>query len=150
MNSKKELKIKEISDEKIVEILQSATAASVAFSVIHDEGYARLKESFDSRGDWFDRESLIVFEYAGVEILRIPVSSLPVTIGRDEKNDYPLYFPSISRSHCHLELMGSLIRVFDDGSTNGLFLNGKKVDSEDLCEGDELGIGSLLLRVRKG
>jgi pSer/pThr/pTyr-binding forkhead associated (FHA) protein len=74
---------------------------------------------------------------------------LPVTIGRAENADLRLDHESVSRLHCRMEKVGNLIRLLDAGSKNGTFLNGSRIDSEDLCDGDELQIGSVTLRVKR-
>jgi len=82
-------------------------------------------------------------------MLRVPVACLPATIGCGEKVDYVLEYPVVSRLHFHLESIGNLIRICDDASTNGIYLNRKKIDAEDLCDGDEVAVGTLSLRIRK-
>lgn len=138
------------SDDRIIEQLKNAADAEDVFSATSDWNYDKLRNSVKSRGDFFDRHGSIVFEHEGEEVLSIPVSSLPITIGSGEKADCRLEFEGVSRVHCHLESIGSLVRICDDGSKNGVRLNGKKIIAEELCDGDELSIGSVSLRVKRG
>lgn len=138
-----------LSEEHIMQTIQSCAEDTVAFLATSELGFERLKTSVDSRGDPFDRCGSVVFEEYGEEILRIPISCLPATIGSSRSADYPLSREGISRMHCHLEKIGNLVRIHDDMSTNGVLLNGKWVDAEDLCDGDELRLGSVIMRLRK-
>lgn len=138
-----------LSDDHIIKSIQSSVEETEAFVATRQWGYEKLKASIASRGDPFDRSGEIVFEEAGTVVLRIPVSRMPVTIGCGERVDYVLDYPGLSRLHCHLEYVGSLVRIYDDASTNGLVLNGKKIASEDLCDGDEIRLGTVSLRIRK-
>lgn len=63
-------------------------------------------------------------------------------IGRSANADIRLDDPSVSRRHALIvsELPDSL-RVLDDRSLNGVFLNGEIVDWGRLADGDELAIG---------
>jgi predicted RNA-binding Zn-ribbon protein involved in translation (DUF1610 family) len=63
-------------------------------------------------------------------------------IGRSANADIRLDDPSVSRRHALIvsELPDSL-RVLDDRSLNGVFLNGEIVDWGRLADGDELTIG---------
>ena len=63
-------------------------------------------------------------------------------IGRSASADVRLDDPSVSRRHALIvsELPDSL-RVLDDRSLNGVFLNGELVDWARLGDGDELAIG---------
>lgn len=63
-------------------------------------------------------------------------------IGRSEAADIRLDDPSVSRRHALIvsELPDSL-RVLDDRSLNGVFLNGEIVEWARVEDGDELAIG---------
>ena len=138
-----------LTDDKILNTIQLSAEESAAFSATSEWGYEQLKSSVESRGDTFDRSSELVFEENDAEVLRIPVCKMPATIGNGGKVDYILNRIGVSRLHCHVEHVGSLVRIHDDSSTNGVLLNRKRVAVEDLCEGDELQIGTAVLRVRK-
>lgn len=67
-------------------------------------------------------------------------------IGRSAKADIRLDDPSVSRRHALLvSEPDRVIRVLDDRSLNGVFLNGEAIDWGRLVDGDELRVGSYCL-----
>jgi hypothetical protein len=78
----------------------------------------------------------------GEEIQIFPISQGWTRIGRSANADIRLEDPSVSRRHALIvsELPDSL-RVLDDRSLNGVFLNGEIVEWGRLNDGDELVIG---------
>jgi hypothetical protein len=63
-------------------------------------------------------------------------------IGRSVAADIRLDDPTVSRRHALIVWEGSKpLRVLDDRSLNGLFVNGETVDWGRLLDGDELTIG---------
>lgn len=138
-----------LSDDHIMRAIQSSAEDTVAFTATSKWGYEKIKASVKSRGDTFDRSAGVVFEEDGSEVLRVPVAGMPATIGSGGMADHVLDRAGISRLHCHLEYVGNLVRIHDDASTNGVVLNKKKVDCEDLCDGDEVTLGTVSLRIRK-
>lgn len=138
-----------LSDEEIVSAIQKGTEETLAFDATSQWGYEKLMVSVSSRGDHFDRNAMVLFEESGDVLLSVPISSMPATIGCSKSADYVIDRAGISRLHCHLESIGGLVRINDDESTNGVWLNGKRIQSQELCDGDELTLGTVLLRVRK-
>ncbi|MFN0054370.1 MAG: protein kinase domain-containing protein [Planctomycetales bacterium] len=63
-----------------------------------------------------------------------------LVIGRDPLCDVRLNFPSISGRHCELSFDGTLWRVVDLGSKNGVQVNGVDVTEQLLLPGDRLSI----------
>lgn len=137
------------SDDQILGALKETLGSGEVFKAAHNWCFEEMSQSVHSRGDFFDRNSSVVFERAGKEVLKIPVKNLTVTIGRGEQADCRLDDEGVSRSHCRLERIGGLVRISDNDSKNGIMLNGKKIMSEELCDGDELIIGSISLRIRR-
>lgn len=65
-----------------------------------------------------------------------------VQIGRDSNNDVVLDAPTVSRYHALIEKIGQRFRVRDLNSSNGTFVNDRRVETETwLSEGDDLVIG---------
>jgi FHA domain-containing protein/zinc ribbon family protein len=62
-------------------------------------------------------------------------------IGRSLTADIRLDDPTVSRRHALLCRQEGRVRVLDDRSLNGLFLNGERVEWHDLEDNDELVIG---------
>jgi hypothetical protein len=75
-----------------------------------------------------------------------------VTIGREASNDIVLEDPQVSRQHARLTLQGTSYLIEDLGSTNGSFINGRRVMTPTpLNPGDKLGLGdTVVLEVQGG
>ncbi len=69
-----------------------------------------------------------------------------VTIGRNVLNDVVLDDPRVSRHHALLRRVDGAFRIEDLGSTNGIYVNGERVERAVLREGDQLQIGGQVLR----
>ncbi len=67
-------------------------------------------------------------------------------IGRGEESEIVLLDPSVSRVHAIVEVTGGVAVVRDLGSTNGTFVNGRRVASESLHDGDELRLGKTRMK----
>lgn len=63
-------------------------------------------------------------------------------VGRVNKSDIYLDDSQVSRKHAEFILLEGKVTVTDLGSTNGTVVNGKKIESALLKEGDEISIGS--------
>jgi FHA domain len=71
----------------------------------------------------------------------------PIThIGRGLAADVRLEDPNVSRRHAIVALRGDGIRVLDDRSSNGTFVNGRPVTVAQLADGDVLRFGRVVLR----
>ncbi|HET8863271.1 MAG TPA: FHA domain-containing protein [Solirubrobacterales bacterium] len=72
-------------------------------------------------------------------------------IGRSVTADIQLDDPSVSRRHALIvSEPGELLRVLDDRSLNGVFLNGDLVEWGRLADGDELAVGRYRLFALEG
>jgi len=71
------------------------------------------------------------------------------TLGRAPRADFVVDAALVSRLHCRLEVTESRIDVIDLDSTNGTFVNGKRVDRGRIQSGDLLQVGRLSLAVQK-
>ncbi len=138
-----------LSDTQIIENLQEGADTADVFAATREWSLEKVRLSIESRGDYFDRKGVVVFEQDGREVLNACMCALPITIGSGEKADFRLDGEGVSRVHCRLESIGNLVRLCDVGSKNGTRLNGKPIDFEDLCNGDEIQIGSASLRVKR-
>ena len=139
-----------LSDMQIIKTLQDASDTEDVFVATREWSLKKMRRSIQSRGDFFDRKGMVVFELDGREVLNACMCALPITIGSGEKADCRLDYEGISRVHCRLEAIGNLVRLCDNGAKNGTRLNGKRIDFEDLCDGDEIQIGSISMRVKRG
>jgi pSer/pThr/pTyr-binding forkhead associated (FHA) protein len=80
------------------------------------------------------------------ETLLIPLSRGVTHIGRGLSADLHLDEASVSRRHSILHHSSSGVRVLDDRSSNGTFVNGRRIVQEDLHNGDVLVLGRVVLR----
>lgn len=71
----------------------------------------------------------------------------PIThIGRGLIADVRLEDSHVSRRHAILALRGDAARVLDDRSSNGTFVNGRRVTVAQLADGDVLRFGRAVFR----
>src|SRR5262245_35674953 len=71
------------------------------------------------------------------------------TVGRAPRADFIVDAALVSRIHCRLEAGPESVNVIDLSSTNGTFVNGKRVERARLAEGDCLRVGRIELKVQK-
>ena len=71
----------------------------------------------------------------------IPLFKGKLLVGRRSHCDIQLQFPNVSSHHCELEFVNGFWRVKDMGSSNGIKINGERLDSKWLMPGDVLAIG---------
>ncbi len=78
---------------------------------------------------------------------RIPIGAAPITIGRVPPCDVVFADTEISRAHCRVEGLADEVLVTDLGSTNGTFVDGKRVaGAAKIANGGALRVGRQLLR----
>ena len=80
------------------------------------------------------------------ETLLIPLSRGVTHVGRGLSADLRLDEASVSRRHAILHEARSGVRVLDDRSSNGTFVNGRRILQADLQNGDVLVLGRVVLR----
>ena len=80
----------------------------------------------------------------------LALESFPAVLGRDESLPLALDDPQVSRRHCQLDPNDDRsIRVTDLNSTNGIFLNGKKVTKGVIADGDRLKLGDTIVEFNR-
>lgn len=75
------------------------------------------------------------------DIAPITLSAPTITIGRRPGNTVVLNHPQVSGDHARLERYGSAYRIIDLGSTNHVYVNGQRISSYQLKQGDVIRIG---------
>jgi pSer/pThr/pTyr-binding forkhead associated (FHA) protein len=80
------------------------------------------------------------------ETLLIPLSEGVMHIGRGLSADLHLDEKSVSRRHAMLVDRPPGARLLDDRSSNGTFVNGRRIVQADLHDGDVLVLGRVVLR----
>ena len=71
------------------------------------------------------------------------------TVGRAPRADFIVDAALVSRVHCRLTAGEEQLEVMDLSSTNGTFVNDKRVERAKLTSGDRLRVGRVELTVEK-
>lgn len=77
---------------------------------------------------------------------RLPAGAIK-TVGRAPRADFIVDAALVSRLHCRLTAGDENLEVVDLKSTNGTYVNGKRVTKARLAKGDTLRIGRVELTV---
>ena len=71
------------------------------------------------------------------------------TVGRARRADFIVDAALVSRLHCRITATDGNLEVVDLKSTNGTYVNGKRVDKATVGDGDRLRVGRVELTVEK-
>jgi pSer/pThr/pTyr-binding forkhead associated (FHA) protein len=101
-----------------------------------------------TRPDWIDeaRANLaspgkyLAYEDAGRRIV-VPVTREWTRIGRSLAADVRFDDATVSRRHALVVAQADGVRVLDDRSLNGVYVNGRRVEWSPLSDGDEIVVG---------
>ena len=87
------------------------------------------------------------FKSSSGKTLEVEISSEldEITIGRNPGNIIRIANQSISRNHARIKFDGVRCTIYDLNSSNGVFVNGKRVRSQALYNGDRLRCGEFPL-----
>ena len=72
------------------------------------------------------------------------------TVGRAPRADFIVDAALVSRLHCRLTASDDNVEVVDLKSTNGTYVNGKRVTKAHLASGDTLRVGRVQLTLTLG
>ncbi|HEY9180724.1 MAG TPA: FhaA domain-containing protein [Candidatus Baltobacteraceae bacterium] len=86
---------------------------------------------------------------AGPNMDRVYPVDEQMHVGRNPACDLVLSDPSVSRKHAALRFQEQRLVVSDEGSSNGTFVNGKRIKERVLRVGDVVGFGKTQLRVER-
>jgi tetratricopeptide (TPR) repeat protein len=84
---------------------------------------------------------LVIARLDGMRV--IPLSRMPLTIGRESNTDIALDDPRVSRQHARLSYRQQQVWLSDLRSSNGTFVNGAPIQERALQPGDVLSFGGL-------
>jgi DNA-binding response OmpR family regulator len=86
---------------------------------------------------------ILTYRRADGEEERIKLHQDVTTLGRSDSCAVVIPLPVISRLHARIELQHDRYLLFDAGSANGTFVNGKRIElGAQLSTGDEIWLGS--------
>lgn len=120
------------------------------------------KKAYDFEKDAVPLDTIMVLDKATKTVLYLSsmtshsersiklLYNCTLKFGRNESNDVVIKLPFVSSGHFILKNESGNVRVEDCGSTNGLFLNGKRVNIAKVKSGDVLSILSVNIRLVNG
>jgi hypothetical protein len=84
---------------------------------------------------------------------RLPLAPPGIVVGRGNDADLRVNDPGVSRRHVEFRVTedanGPRVSVHDLGSTNGVLVNGKRVENATLVDGAEIRIGNTILTLHQ-
>jgi len=99
-----------------------------------EELIAQAREQIEQPGDY------LVFEEGG-ELRTVALAREWTRIGRSLAADLRFDDPTVSRRHALIVRHPDGVRLLDDRSLNGVYVNGSRVDGRVLRDGDEIIVG---------
>ena len=88
----------------------------------------------------------LLLKYHAAVLKEIPVEKTPLTIGRKPDNDIAIDNMAVSSHHARITMQGHTYMIEDLQSTNGTFLNEKRVISASLQHNDNILLGQHTLQ----
>ncbi|MBN1344596.1 MAG: FHA domain-containing protein [Phycisphaerae bacterium] len=90
---------------------------------------------------------LVYFKNDG-ERRDFPLSLGPTVVGRADTCGYRIPVQQVSREHCVFEVTEDGIALRDLNSSNGTYVNNKRIAETDLKAGDQIAVGPVLFIVQ--
>ncbi len=84
------------------------------------------------------------------ELSRVPILRATTRIGRDETNDLVIDNIGVSRHHASVLYNRGGFEVVDEGSANGIFVNGERIERTALANGDVIAVGKFAVVFSEG
>jgi pSer/pThr/pTyr-binding forkhead associated (FHA) protein len=108
----------------------------------------RPVRDWSGRPDWVieAREELalpgryLAYEESGRQVV-VPLAREWTRIGRSLAADVRFDDATVSRRHALIVVQADGVRVLDDRSLNGVYVNGERVEWRSLVDGDEITVG---------
>jgi len=100
----------------------------------HDERLAEVREEIEQPGQYLSYEE-------NDELRTVALTREWTRIGRSLAADVRFDDPTVSRRHALIVRQPDGVRVLDDRSLNGVFVNGARVEGKVLSDGDEIIVG---------
>ena len=84
--------------------------------------------------------------HEGSDRKTLALGNEPLAIGRDPQNDIVLDDRRVSRKHAEVRLRLGRYTLYDLQSTNGTYVNGRRVAEIVLSDGDRIAVGGTELQ----
>lgn len=111
---------------------------------------AQAREQIAASDDQVPGAEHLVYEEDG-ELVAVPLTREWTRIGRSLTADVRFDDPTVSRRHALIVRHPDGVRVLDDRSLNGVFVNGERVEWRVLQDADEIVVGRYRLHfIRRG
>jgi hypothetical protein len=133
---------------------------SISFDKVDELGTGRFRvrsaaiarvtpASGESMSDTAVRRANVVLEVNG---MRHPLEPPGLLIGRGTEADLRINDPGVSRRHAEIRVLPGanvpVVSIIDLGSTNGMLVNGQRVQQATLSDGSVVKIGNTSMTVR--
>jgi ribosomal protein S27AE len=128
------------STELVPSALPDGTAGAPAVEGVRDEDRELPSWLADPAALLADPGEYLCFE-DGEEVVVVPLTREWTRIGRGLAADVRFDDPTVSRRHALIVRGVDGVRVLDDRSLNGVFVNGQRVEWSPLTHGDEIRVG---------
>lgn len=91
---------------------------------------------------------VVLFMFRDGQMRQVPLTQPKTLIGRGTDSTLRVPVADVSRQHCQIDLLGDKLTVRDLGSSNGTFVNGKRIAESPLKAGDKLAVGRVVFGVQ--
>jgi len=108
----------------------------------HEELLAKARDGIEQPGEY-------LFYEEGEQLHTVALTREWTRIGRSLAADVRFDDPTVSRRHALIVRQPDGVRLLDDRSLNGVFVNGAAVEWGPLADGDELAVGRYSLYALK-
>lgn len=129
--------------------LESAEDLTTGRFRVRSQSQATVRPSSGDPSDTQVRRASAVLQVNGENL---PLSPPGLVIGRGNDADLRIDDPGVSRRHVEIRVTdtetGPRVSVHDLGSTNGVLVNGKRVEQATLADGATLRIGNTTMTLR--
>jgi predicted RNA-binding Zn-ribbon protein involved in translation (DUF1610 family) len=115
-----------------------STHSWAALATERPEWLPEARDALITRGEYLAYDD-------GDRVRVVPLQEGWTRLGRSLAAHVRFDDPTVSRRHALLHREGGAVRVLDDRSLNGVWVNGERVDWRELEDGDELTIGRFRL-----
>jgi hypothetical protein len=102
---------------------------------------ARAAHLAEARSELTEPGQYLAFEESTSTMRAVPLTKEWTRIGRSLAADIRFDDPTVSRRHALVVRQPDGVRVLDDRSLNGVFVNGERVEWRTLRDGDEIVVG---------